>query len=169
MQRRALIKLQDYEVEEKAMARKMTRRLAMMAMLVGLTLGTAVVSANAQSSRRQVANIPFSFTIGDREMSAGKYEVMQSASGGEVITVRQRQGTKSALRLSSAIVTNNPPEQAKLVFNRYGDTYFLAEVWSLGYTNGRKVTRSSREDALRRELARNNQRPERVEVALARD
>ncbi len=64
------------------MARKMIKGMMMTLMVVALALVTAVVSANGQSSRRQVANIPFGFTIGDQIMQAGSYDISQATSGG---------------------------------------------------------------------------------------
>lgn len=145
------------------------RRMVMGLMLVTLSLAAAVVSANAQSSRFQMANVPFDFVIGDQDLPSGSYEVSQITSGGGVVQVKQREGSKSAIRLSSLIVKTNPAERSKLVFHRYGNTYFLAEVWGAGYTNGRKLIKSSREDSLKIELARNSEKYERVEIALARN
>ncbi len=71
------------------------------------------------------------------------------------------------VRLSNLIVTTNPAKRGKLVFHRDGNTYFLAEVWSSGYTNGRRLVKSDGEKAAKDELAR-NQKDERVEIALVR-
>jgi hypothetical protein len=42
------------------------------------------------------------------------------------------------------------PSEGRVVFNRYGDTYFFAEVWVPGRTQGMALSKSKTE----RELAR---------------
>jgi hypothetical protein len=155
--------------EEGTMARQMLKGMTMLLMVVALSLVAAVVSANGQSSQRQVANIPFNFTIGDKNMPAGRYDVSQVTSGGEAIRVRDTQGTRSAIRLSNLMVKTNPTERAKLVFRRYGKSYFLAEVWSAGYANGRRLLKSDGEEAAKSELAADQKKYERVEIALVRE
>jgi len=44
-------------------------------------------------------------------------------------------------------------QQAKLVFHRYGQRYFLAEVWSGAGEPGRQLTKSQQERAIEKENA----------------
>jgi len=44
-------------------------------------------------------------------------------------------------------------QQTKLVFTRYGDQYFLSEIWMAGTTVGQKLPKSRREREL--EIAQN--------------
>jgi len=154
------------------MARPMIKKMTMLLLVATLTLISAAVSANGQTSRNQIANIPFEFTVGNHNLPAGKYEVAQMSFGGDAISVRSLTTGISAMRLSNALVTTNTNSQAKLVFHRYGNSYFLAEVWNPGYATGRVLRRSSAEKAVRTELSANpktrTQGYERVEIALAR-
>ncbi len=38
-----------------------------------------------------------------------------------------------------------PPDETKLVFNRYGDLYFLAQAWIVGEIHGREFLKSRTE------------------------
>jgi hypothetical protein len=55
--------------------------------------------------------------------------------------------------MSSTISHTSPADKGKLVFRRYADQYFLAEVWSAGDISGRQLMKSKQERAIERELA----------------
>ena len=154
------------------MARPMIKKMTMLLLIATLTLVSAAVSANGQSSRNQIANIPFEFTVGSHTLPSGTYSVSEMSSGGEAVRIRSKSSSLSVIRLSNSIVKANPTSQGKLVFHRYGNSYFLAEVWTAGYSTGRALRESSAEESVRSELAANpksrNLGYERVEIALAR-
>jgi hypothetical protein len=58
------------------------------------------------------------------------------------------------------------PRRNVLVFNKYGDSYFLGEVVTAGEGTGRELNPSHAERTLRREMAKNQLEPETVMVAL---
>ena len=150
------------------MTKKMISSLAMLT----LVLVAAQVSVHAQSSTKQAVNIPFQFVVGDQELAAGQYDIDRITSGGMAIRIRDQKTATAATRMTSPIVKTNAPSHGKLVFHRYGDTYFLAEVWRAGDSNGRLLVKSSGERAAERERASvasiNGGKYERVEIALAR-
>lgn len=149
------------------MKKQMFKGLTMLLAVVALTLVSAVATVNAQESRTQVANIPFEFTVGSTTLPAGDYNVTHLNSG-ETIALR---GAESVVRLTSLITRAEPAKQSKLVFHRYGNQYFLSEVWTSGYTNGRKVVKSKAEEQLQREMskiARDGRQYDLYEVSLAR-
>ena len=64
----------------------------------------------------------------------------------------------------NAIRSVGAQKDAKLVFHRYGNRYFLAEVWASQSDSGYQVRRSR----LERELAARHPAPESTIVAAAR-
>ena len=142
------------------MTKKMIKSLTMLAIVAALSLATAVMSADAHVSTKLVANIPFEFVVGSNEMAAGQYDIDRLTSGGFVIRIRDAKGN-AATRLTSPIVRTTAPDKGKLVFHRYGNAYFLAEVWRAGDNNGRQLVKSSLEKNAERELASNGNRNER--------
>jgi hypothetical protein len=74
-----------------------------------------------------VATIPFEFTVNDLTLPAGEYAVWETMQGAH--TVGNTRGDRRALSLSYHVAAN-PARLAKLVFRKYGDKYFLAEVWN---------------------------------------
>jgi hypothetical protein len=90
--------------------------------------------------------VPFDFHVGKVDMPAGEYLVQQS---GPVITVRTAEGrTISAMYLT--LPSRAPAARATgaLVFNRYGEDYFLSKVWLPNSTEGRALPVLSREKEL---------------------
>ncbi len=150
------------------MAKQMIKGLTMLGFIVTLAFVTAVASAQGQSSKRQVANIPFEFVVGDKSLPAGEYDVTAMTPTGETLRVRGTENAKSAIRLSSALTQAKPAEKGKLVFRRYANRYFLAEVWTAGDSNGRQLRKSSAERAIQREVAAIPSKSgyERVEIVL---
>jgi len=149
------------------MAKQMIKGLAMLVLVVMLSLVTA--SATKAQSSRQVANIPFDFVVGSEELQAGEYRVEAASSTGMAMKISgEHQGV---YRLSSTITASRRAEKGKLVFHRYGNRYFLAEIWTPGESVGRELLKSKDEKAVERELAaaKSSRQYERVEVAVARN
>jgi len=122
----------------------------MLMLLVAVTLATAVVSANAQSTAIK-ANIPFEFIVGDKMLPAGKYSVKRVTTNG-ALAIQNVDGNNTAIRLSDPTGQMKKNTDARLVFHRYGQNYFLAEVWN-GEGSGRELMKSKQERAIERELA----------------
>jgi hypothetical protein len=57
-----------------------------------------------------------------------------------------------------------PQSESKLVFNRYGNRYFLSQVWTAGSIRGRQLPISPREKEMP-QLARNETKAEVTLVA----
>jgi hypothetical protein len=125
----------------------------MLALIVALALATAVVSANAQSSSSLIANIPFEFVVGNQAMPSGKYITNAATADGKVLMIQSADARNSVVRLTNQIEHKGSSGNARLVFHRYGDRYFLAEVWDGSDNTGRQLTKSRQERALQRELA----------------
>ena len=87
--------------------------------------GFITVSGVFAQQQEAVAYIPFNFTVSGRTLPAGTYTVESPNSN--IVLIRNRDKTDAAL----AIVTHeqkNAKAPGKLVFNQYGDQYFLREI-----------------------------------------
>ncbi len=134
------------------MKKEILKGFTMLALIVTLALATAVISANAQSSRSTTANIPFDFVVGDQALPSGRYITNTASSDGSVMRIQSADAKKSVVRLTNGIEQGSR-NNACLVFHRYGDRYFLAEVWNGGDSAGRQLLKSKQERAIARELA----------------
>jgi hypothetical protein len=74
------------------------------------------------------ANVPFEFRVGSVVMPAGEYVLEQS---GRTLFVRGTEGPgRSIITLAHPAYRPAAQGPGKLVFNRYGNDYFLSKVWS---------------------------------------
>ena len=122
--------------------------LKKVSLLGAILLATVVTSAQAQSpSNRITARIPFDFSIGDRKLPAGKYSVgrVRQNYDDAVLSVDDEAGHLKVLRTSIPVRILDLNDHAKLVFHRYGDQYFLYQVWAPGTTTGRQFPKSRAE------------------------
>ena len=135
------------------MAKQMIKTLSMLMLLAVVALATNAVQA--QTSRRVVATVPFSFIVGDKELPAGTYGVQPTTIGSGVLRIAGTENAKSTVRLTTSLRRNNAGT-GKLVFHRYQDQYFLSEIWQTGESGGRQLMKSSREKAAQRDQLASN-------------
>ena len=130
--------------------------VAKMGLLAVMTVIAASVSANAQSlNYRLTANIPFDFSVGGEKLPAGKYWInrAQQSNGDTVVQIRSTDLHSNLVRFTIPVLAAAPAKNSSLVFRRYGDEYFLAEIWPMGSETGRELPKTRAE----RELARKAQ------------
>jgi hypothetical protein len=134
------------------MKKELLKGFTMLMLVVALALATAVASANAQSANRIAADIPFDFSVGYKIMPAGGYTV-KPVSASNALMIQTADGTMAAVRLSDETERAKNIPHARLVFHRYGERYFLAEVWNGFDKTGRQLLKSQEESSLESELA----------------
>ena len=133
---------------------------------LSLFLALAAVSAQAQSRGKIEAQIPFDFIVGDVTLPAGNYSVkLISRNNDKALLIRSEKGRASAMVLTNAVEAGAEQSGSKLVFHRYGDKYFLSQVWTQGVNTGRELYRSSDERRLANEPAEAEMKPQRIEIA----
>lgn len=126
-----------------------------------LLAGVLVVSARGQSSstQRVIANIPFTFTVGNKTLPAGRYTitVLNPTSDRKTLQVRSMDGRSSAIVLTTGVI-GNTAENAKLVFERYGDRYFFAQAQMAGDSMTLAALKSKAERAERLAMGQSNKK-----------
>lgn len=119
-----------------------------------LSLMVTMALASGYAQDKVVADIPFQFAVGNKSLPAGEYSVTQLSPA--VMLIKSDDGSGAAMALANPAQANKAPDEAKLVFHRYGDQYFLFQVWTPGSNTGREVAKSKLERELaRRQLAHN--------------
>ena len=120
--------------------------------MLSLVLMLTAVSVCAQSDRSKVTNIPFNFIVGQKTLPAGEYTVEPNKRDSHnVWLVQRRDGRKSALFTTMPVRASETQEKTKLIFHKYGDQYFLSQIWTPGGNSGRELLIPR----LERELAKN--------------
>ncbi len=122
------------------MRRETTRRL-MVCVFAGIA-GSGLFAAETAVIR---VKVPFEFRVGDTRGPAGEYEVSKTLSPRAIqISSFDTKTTLTALHTPSG-TTNPTVHPNALIFNRYGDIYFLREIWISGETAGARLARSQTE------------------------
>ncbi|MBM3746882.1 MAG: hypothetical protein FJW34_13905 [Acidobacteria bacterium] len=130
--------------------------------VVGLLLIGAAGTASAQTTLKLIADIPFEFTVGSKTLPAGTYAVDREWSN--IIAFRSANATGAAFVIANPAQATAIAEQAKLVFNRYGNRYFLAQLWTASGNWGYEIPK----DRSQRELAQRAANHERVMILAKR-
>lgn len=115
-------------------------------------LGGAVASAQTHGVE---ATMPFDFTVGGKLLPPGTYKIL--AATDDVVEIQNHDKTVAILSQSSpdSSVSDNG---GKLVFDKFGDQYFLREVLGGAYALNVDLPSSKSERNVRtREVTVNNQ------------
>jgi hypothetical protein len=121
--------------------------------LVLLSIAALAASAKAQTGTALKANIPFDFTVAGQRFAAGHYSITRASqtSGDLVLEVNSLDEHSRAFPITSRLESLTARDNSVLIFRRYGDEYFLAQVWAAGSTTGRAFAKSRRERQLAQE------------------
>jgi len=94
------------------------------------TLGTLALlaAASAFAQQRMTVDIPFGFHAGTNIVPAGRYEVTQLSLVSGLTAIACDACGVDVRVLTNPGADNNEPTQGELVFNKYGDEYFLSTV-----------------------------------------
>jgi len=102
------------------------------------------------------ADVPFNFAVGDKSFPAGTYDVGSIDNvNTKILRLQARDGNSSMMVGSNAAENLKPANKTKLVFNRYGNRYFLSQIWVAGERRGHQLPKSSREKETARDVAQN--------------
>ena len=113
-----------------------------------LVLLTAATSVFAQSQRARI-NIPFSFVVGQKSFPAGEYTVEPNSKDTLTVWSLKGENNKDAIVFTTnSVRSDRNNEQTKLVFSKYEDQHFLAQVWMAGDQNGRELVVTTSEKYL---------------------
>ena len=138
------------------------KRLIMLSVLGVLT----TVSAHAQAGKQFTVTIPFNFYVAGKTLCPPANITLgrSTQTSTEGLALRGTDGRTGVFVLTRGIQTEEVQQQSKLVFRRYGDQYFLAEVWISGRSTGRGLPSSRKERSIAQEIAKHGANPEKVAV-----
>ena len=123
----------------------MRKQLLMSLTTLSLLVTLSAASVCAQSGVRLNVNIPFEFSVRDQTFPAGEYTVRYIAQGvlaiqsadrhaSQIFTVSTRPGTRR--------------DESSIVFNQYGNRYFLSSIWTAGNDYGYELRKFDAERQL---------------------
>jgi hypothetical protein len=129
--------------EDKTMLKYQSTR----ALPILVTLLLAASASVGQSKRDDViANIPFPFFVANRALPPGRYIV---TAVGDVDICIYSSKNQAVLIPTHRMQGRAPESVGKVIFHRYGDAYFLSEVWVAANDIGRQLftSRAEKESA----------------------
>ncbi len=138
---------------------KNSLRYSFFAVAAVLVAGATVF---AQDAAKSVAHIPFAFHAGASALPAGTYTITPMGTTNAVIRIMDKDTRESIMLLAPRNKQAAQPE-SKLVFQRYGDQYFLSQIWT-EYDAGGRVLKTSK---LEKEMRASVQNPAASLVAVA--
>jgi hypothetical protein len=130
------------------MKKEAIKGLAKLGLLIAMTMIAVGTPAKAQSLEYKItANIPFDFTVADKKFQAGEYSLgrSQPSSGDTLVRISSKDGHANINRWTIPVERLTSNDKATLIFHRYGDQYFLFQVWPAGASTGRLLPKSRAE------------------------
>ena len=116
----------------------MERRSFLIATTLTMCTVFAVLPLLAQITRPITVHVPFDFVAVEKTLPAGEYTLSQQSNS--VILIRSTDQKQALFVITQGTQSAKVQEQAKLVFDRFGDRYFLSEVWSNDTVQGQRLS-----------------------------
>src|SRR5262245_2195366 len=133
--------------------------------LASLVFALMAPTVSANISEPIKVNIPFAFTVRNKTLPAGAYRVSNLTS--EMLQIQSADCKQVDTFQTNHMQAGLTPGRAKLSFRRYGDRYFLVQVWTPW--EGYELARSRAERELIKNqanrLAQNAAAPETIYIA----
>ncbi len=124
---------------------KGTRVRYLLSLLIAMVFALTIypTKAHAQIIGDLEVNIPFQFHVGSTKLPAGKYRIhMLDDSDLTVMEISSADGSTTALFEVQDAEANATPAKSELIFNKYGNRYFLAKLFDEGNPSGSQVVES---------------------------
>src|SRR5262245_36131521 len=144
--------------------RSKNMRKPIISLIAAVSLGVALLFATTMAAPFAVkirAEIPFDFMVGKKRLPKGEY-LIESLNDSGTLTIRHaKKGKAVTFNTIKQKPTDSP--KSKLVFNRYGDQYFLARIWDPSSETILKLNKSKTEKRIAK-LAKKEENPDEVPV-----
>jgi hypothetical protein len=105
------------------------------------------------------AKIPFDFSVGDKTFPAGVYTVTRVNAEKIMLRLSSEDGQEAIHIITNPVEAKESSKTAKLIFRRYGETYFLSQIWESDEIQGRQLLKSRTERSVERDLAKRGEGP----------
>ena len=91
--------------------------------LVGIVGPSAAIAQDVT-----IVNLPFKFTVGNKVLNPGRYELRLSEDR-SMITLTPEKGSAMMVPTITRLAIQQPITDGKVIFDRVGEEYYLSEVW----------------------------------------
>jgi hypothetical protein len=107
-----------------------------MLLMVMSTLGVAEAKAQVQVQLK--TSTPF--VAGDATFPSGSYTIIQQQDDPQLFEITDNSNSHSALLSVEIIDSDRPRAKSEIIFNKYGNTLVMKQIWVLGSEIGYLVT-----------------------------
>jgi hypothetical protein len=118
-------------------------------LILTLTMLPLLAAAQLKTSDKIVTQVPFEFVLGNKVIPAGQCIVQFATMDGKVLTIRNSDAAVSLFSTAMLDETRKPSGHYSLVFNKYGDRYFLSAMKLAGTRTIYRLPASKAEAELR--------------------
>jgi hypothetical protein len=122
-----------------------TRKHLLLSLFIALVFALTIypTKAQAQIIGQLDVNVPFQFHAGNTKFPSGKYFIhLLDDSDLTVMEISSADGSTSALFEVRTTQASSTPAKSELIFNKYGNRYFLSKVVEEGSSSGSEVFES---------------------------
>jgi hypothetical protein len=122
-----------------------TRTRNLVLLFIALVFTTTIYQAetHAQIIGSLEVTIPFQFHAGDAKLPPGKYMIRTVDNTDlTIMEISSEDNSISALFEVRDAEANTTPAKSELIFNKYGNRYFLAKLFDEANPNGSAVSKS---------------------------
>ncbi len=142
------------------MKKQASAAFAIATLLITLSVGSSFAYGFGVGVR---AIIPFDFVIGTKTLPQGTYTMKLDNMLPNVLVIYGQDNNEGALALSITVSAKDTEDNSpKLIFHRYGNEYFLSQVWRGAGQSGKELLKSQQE---REHLAKSSLEAEVVSIA----
>jgi hypothetical protein len=127
------------------MQKQILKAATILSLVVALTITFVALPAAADSFGSIRVDVPFDFTADHSIFPAGKYTIRTVENTNGVIRITSEDGKASVFLSTHSAESVQSKDETVVIFHRYGDQYFLFQVWAVGDTIGSEIPKSSME------------------------
>ena len=126
------------------MQKQVLKAATILSLVVALTITFAAAPAAADSFGSIRVDVPFDFTANHSILPAGKYTIRSAGMNStDVIQITSEDGKTSVFLSTHSAQSAQFKDKTVVIFHRYGDQYFLHQVWAIGDNIGSEIPKSS--------------------------
>lgn len=122
-------------------------------LLFTAALALAVTTVASAQTIKVKVNVPFGFIVNRATLPSGEYLMESVDDAGKVLAIRDLDTNTAKLVIFNSCRSSKAASQTKLIFHRYGDRYFLNQIWVEGNSSGHELSPSPREQEVAKDFS----------------
>jgi hypothetical protein len=122
------------------------RKIGILSLVLGFLALLLLPQAVSAQADVVTIDIPFAFLVGDTMLPAGTYQITKIKDGN--YRIANLKGDQKAMFMTETATNPTPVASFTLMFNAYGDQYYLSKFFHQGMTVGDALRQTAAEKEL---------------------